>query len=673
MKRLIAIVVVVFAVAVAMAGARPKKVKLSETVQYVGEAVKGVPTGEGTIYVNDRPSREPTVRGDVVTGTFDDNVITGAEVVFSSGWRFSGRVVYKAETLSKKPLQTVFQYDLSGTLTSPDLRKHFEVEHLIIKRQTDGEEGSLATESMCFDAKRKTLEGELADYVVNITVKEDLWTSTEGIRLAPAVFFKGKEVAVRPSGEGTLTIFASDDQTGAKTFDKLTGKFADGAVQGAAIEFSSGWKFSGEANYSVEVLYSDPYEVTVTYKLTGDLFDPSGKKITELRSTPVTRTVAPGSIYLKPFENYFSVVPDAATLKKYEAYIDDSGAFYPMTLTVEETRDGSWRTSTSYPSEVPVIWFKGGSTVKEYPDGFAVHNPVSDLEVRSGALVEFRREASPGAYICLSEPMQGIEYRTDSTSYIGSFEVAGVGLGRPVGGKEKALGEAFGTFTLLDEIPLMYIDGIVTHVGDTLAVWSSGVNGMWNENIPEERNNPFVGRWRERETNDSQNSLTRWSEVDFASDGTFSMEVSFRGEGSDWEDIRSTGAEVIIMTILKGTYDWNGKMMSRSFDEGEHTFDVVVEFSDDCTLSNEEREALGREMQEGVGLLAPSLEPLLGVYTASALKQIVLQNELALWLGLPGGVIEEYDRVLSPEQLADLRERREERRDCLRNSEEYMD
>ena len=669
MKRLIAIVVVVFAVAVAMAGARPKKVKLSETVQYVGEAVKGVPTGEGTIYVNDRPSKEPTVRGDVITGTFDGNEITDAEVVFSSGWRFAGRVVYSAETVTKKPLQTLFEYDLTGTLISPDLRKRFEVTHLIIKRQTDGEDGSLATESMRFNAGRKTLEGDIAEYVVNITVREDYWTSTESLRLGPAVYFKGKDISVMPSGEGMMTVFASDDQTDKKVLETVSGKFSDDKVTGATIAFSSGWKFTGNVVYSVEEAESNPYKVELSYELDGDLFDASDKKITELRSLKVNRTIAPGAIHLKPFENYDSVVPAESTLEKYKTYVKGTDAFYPIIITVEELRDGKWRASTSYPSEVPVIYYRSGHVVKEYGDGFAAQYPGGDvLEIRSSTLVELRK-VFPEAGVCLDGNYPNIAY-PDTTAYFGSFAIAGVGRGRPVGGYEEAIGRAMDPDTFLDEVELMYIDGLLKHGADTLETWVAGVNAAWEENIPAERRNPFEGKWRETVTQDSKNSLCRWSEIEFAADGTFRMEVFFKGEGSDWDDIRSTGADVIISTVLTGKYQWNGRMMSRAFDEKAPAFEVKVEYSQDCALSDEEKADLEKEMAEGVEQIGPSLEPLLAVYAGNPLRQIVQQNELTFALGLPGVDTETYLRVLPEEQLSELRERREERRNDYREARE---
>ena len=148
------------------------------------------------------------------------------------------------------------------------------------------------------------------------------------------------------------------------------------------------------------------------------------------------------------------------------------------------------------------------------------------------------------------------------------------------------------------------------------------------------------------------------------------MEVFFKGEGSDWDDIRSTGADVIISTVLTGKYQWNGRMMSRVFDEKAPAFEVKVEYSQDCALSDEEKADLEKEMAEGVEQIGPSLEPLLAVYAGNPLRQIVQQNELTFALGLPGVDTETYLRVLPEEQLSELRERREERRNDYREARE---
>ena len=110
---------------------------LGVTTLFEGNVVNGTPMGAGIMRVMDAKKIKKALYRDFIKGNFDGTTITDAEVVFSSSWRFTGKVVFTIE--SNGETGDVVTYELKkGVLQSPNMEIGVSEEDSIkIVRKTD--------------------------------------------------------------------------------------------------------------------------------------------------------------------------------------------------------------------------------------------------------------------------------------------------------------------------------------------------------------------------------------------------------------------------------------------------------------------------------------------------------------------------------------------------------
>ena len=110
---------------------------LGVTTIFEGNVVNGTPMGTGIMRVMDAKKIKKALYRDFIKGNFDGTTITDAEVVFSSSWRFTGKVVFTIE--SNGETGDVVTYELKkGVLQSPNMEIGVSEEDSIkIVRKTD--------------------------------------------------------------------------------------------------------------------------------------------------------------------------------------------------------------------------------------------------------------------------------------------------------------------------------------------------------------------------------------------------------------------------------------------------------------------------------------------------------------------------------------------------------
>ena len=430
----------------------------------------------------DRPSKEPVIRQDVVTGTFNGNEVTSAEIVFSSKWRFKGQLSFDATTISQKPIHTAITYDLTGSLSNPDESVVLEVKHLILKRTTSGENGSLETESFCFEAGRRTQDGRIINYKVFLSVDDDEWTTMIRRRIAPAVFFEGGEVSADVSGNGTLYVLASDDLREPVVYDKITGCFCGNEVHDARIDFASGCQFQGDVRYNIREMKDNPYSLDITYTLTGRLWDNKQVDLS-FEEDQLTMSVKAGSIKLQPFTFDSHLWVPGQVVERYSAYIDNGSAAYCNVIyMLEQVTDGHWELSVKTATDNPEYIYPYGYRVTELKDGFSIQYPTTDyLEILNSRVVKIIK-SFPEGIVHLDESISHIYYN-DGGLFEGTFSINGIQSNTIVDSNVSDLATIMNPDTFLDECVLMYRDGIYTFPDGKTEKWENGITDYQQNKI----------------------------------------------------------------------------------------------------------------------------------------------------------------------------------------------
>ena len=110
---------------------------LGVTTIFEGNVVNGNPMGNGVMIVMDAKKIKHALFQDVIKGNFNGTTVTDAEVVFSSSWKFTGKVVFSIE--SNGSAGDVVTYELKkGILQCPNMEKVVsEEDSMKIVRKTD--------------------------------------------------------------------------------------------------------------------------------------------------------------------------------------------------------------------------------------------------------------------------------------------------------------------------------------------------------------------------------------------------------------------------------------------------------------------------------------------------------------------------------------------------------
>lgn len=466
--------------------ARETKIRLSQTVLYVGESEKKIPEGLGTLYVMDKPSKTPVLRQDVITGTFNGNTISSAKVNFSSGWHFEGNLTFSVVTVSKKPLQESFTYDMTGTLIPPDGKGSYYVNNLHLSRLTTEEAEALKSNSMHFKAMRKSVDGNDVEYDVELSVDKDSWKAISKRRLAPAVFFEGEKVSATPAGHGKLSVLASDNMLETTVFDTILGDFSGNEVKNASVTFSSGWQFSGSMNYEIRQTWPEPYALEIEYVLFGKLVSPyvknHGKNELTLNGDTLLMTVKKGMISLTPYSWEQSVPVSYDKVSKYEKLVQGETVVSSFFFTLEPQEGGKWVITRRMSSEFPEYHFSSGYVITEYDDGFSVQYPTADyLEVKKSR-VESIIKAFPDCVVCISEKDSKIMW-TNGDVFEGSFKINGIGYGTNIEEYESEIVSVMDPDLFIDEIPLQYLEGIYTYSNGKSERWANGITDYQQNKI----------------------------------------------------------------------------------------------------------------------------------------------------------------------------------------------
>ena len=88
---------------------------LGVTTLFEGNVVNGNPMGNGVMTVMDAKKIKHALFQDVIKGNFNGTTVTDAEVVFSSSWKFTGKVVFTIE--SNGETGDVVTYELKNFVT----------------------------------------------------------------------------------------------------------------------------------------------------------------------------------------------------------------------------------------------------------------------------------------------------------------------------------------------------------------------------------------------------------------------------------------------------------------------------------------------------------------------------------------------------------------------------
>ena len=447
--------------------------KLSETVLYIGEAAKKIPSGQGTLYVMDRPSKDPVLRQDVITGIFDGNSVSNAEVTFSSGWKFSGSLKYLASQQSKKPLVTTFSYVLTGDITSADGTMCMRVDNLSLGRQTNGDMGSLdLVLDKNFEAKLKDRKGEWVDYLVTVDANNDKWKSKAVLKVAPAVYFTGGEIASEPLGKGILTVMDSDNCEGA-VFDKIMGYFMGNQVVNATVTFSSGWRFEGGLSYDIKEKWADPYSLEILYTLDGVIYNEKGKQAMTAEKDVFKRIVKESSISLEEFSWNQDIQSSVTDFDKYKDYINENNSALSPAEFVLKDDNNVWSLKVYRASQYPEYHFPSGTVLTVFDDGFALQYPNADyLEIRNSRVKSILK-SFPEAILHFGDDDSKIIY-TNGDVFEGRYVINDIERDTWVSNNKEKLLELMNPDVYLDEVTLMYINGTFTYVNGKTENWNNG-------------------------------------------------------------------------------------------------------------------------------------------------------------------------------------------------------
>lgn len=452
--------------------AKDIKLKISETTFYFGEAKKKVPMGMGTLYVMDRPSKEPVLRQDIITGVFNGNHVSSAEVIFSSGWQFKGELTYKTETISKKPLQSVFYYYLTGNITDPTGIHHYPVENLEMARTTTGKSGSLVTESMVFASEHN---------VIRLIIQDDIWKATPYVRIAPAIYYQGENNTGIPSGKGIMFLLDSDNLLSGHYYDKVSGDFSGNHIANANYAFSSGWHFNGSLTYDFETIKADPYSVNLTYTLEGELSDPNGEKDI-VTGGKLKRVLMPGDIRLIPFTWEQNIQVSNDRISEYEDFVDYTFVYSPTMCEIKENTDKTWTASYEPATDNLEFHYSTGHIIAEYEDGFSIQYPNSDFfEIRNNQITGLLK-SFPGSIMHMSEDQSNIFY-FDGGRYIGTFMVEQIMCHSNYSQRKTNLQRLMRPDLFLDEVTLMYVDGVYTYSNGKTESWKNGITDYQQNEI----------------------------------------------------------------------------------------------------------------------------------------------------------------------------------------------
>ena len=110
---------------------------LGTSTIFQGNVVNGNPMGNGVMIVMDAKKIKHALIQDVIKGNFNGTTVADAEVVFSSSWKFTGKVVFSIE--SNGSAGDVVTYELkNGILQCPNMEKVVsEEDSMKIVRKTD--------------------------------------------------------------------------------------------------------------------------------------------------------------------------------------------------------------------------------------------------------------------------------------------------------------------------------------------------------------------------------------------------------------------------------------------------------------------------------------------------------------------------------------------------------
>ena len=457
--------------------AKDTKVRIAENILYVGAADKKIPAGPGTLYIMDRPSKEPVSHQDVVTGVFNGSNVSSASVVFSSGWKFKGSLSYSVEMFSKKPFLSSFKYYLTGVISDPKDTFSYNVENLMIERKTEGDQGSLDSESKVFSS---------SPYVIRLIINQDSWTATPFIKLAPAVYYEGEQTLGSPSGRGSISLLNSDDILTGDVLEKVTGTFSGNTINNAIVIFSSGWRFNGLMSYEFVTNDSIPYSTETTFTLNGYLTDTVDETIS-MNNDRIKMVLTPNQIHLLPYSWEQNINVPYDKLSKYENFVKYDIVTTPVIYELKENgTNKQWEISQRSATEHPEFYYASGHVITEYSEGFSLQYPNTNFfEVKNGKVSAILK-TFPGCTIHLDENQSTIYY-SDGGRYIGTFSINNIQCHSDYTSLSTRIQELMNPNLFIDEVPLMYIDGVYTY--------PNGKNENWQQGITDYQQNEINGNY----------------------------------------------------------------------------------------------------------------------------------------------------------------------------------
>lgn len=454
--------------------AKDVKISLSETLLYVGQANKNIPSGQGTLYVLKQPDKNNLDGSDVVSGLFDGNRVVSAEMRLSNGWHFQGDLTYSVKTGSERYFYAEVLYNMTGKLISDDGNNVYYVEDLDIKRYTDTEH--LYSMDTVFLCKRDAVSGGQVTQVASLINYEEDWHINSYLVLNPNLVFCGGEVDKVPHGQGKMMFGPSN------SIDTIYGNFDNMSVKDARIAFDSGWSFAGDMKYRPIKLPDNSYGMK--YLLNGvlTLKDEATRQERkwDVQDLSIERSISNNWIELKDFiikETRIGKVSNPLYVRIASA----ERAKEVINYRVVQSRWKSW----DIIREGKEIIFENGYTVKEDGKGSVIiSNPNGDL-------LSLDRDKLTGMIKTFPEGVfqSNKIYYNNGDTYEGEYSINELRVGRSInsGGLYDRMAELMRTDAFLAEIPIMYINGVHTY--------SNGKSDKWKDGITDYQQNKINGNY----------------------------------------------------------------------------------------------------------------------------------------------------------------------------------
>ncbi len=176
--------------------AKDTEIRIAETVLYVGEVSNNTPSGRGTLYVMDRPSKDSS-RQDVITGVFNGNEVHDARITFSSGCLFEGHVIYDI----KKPRSedTSYSLEITYTLTGRLWDEREPEEYIYEHSKPLKLDITLSGEQLTREIKSYQIRLVPFSFDVNQWVNDRIWVSNNAAYVGESPVFHSVTYTLRES------------------------------------------------------------------------------------------------------------------------------------------------------------------------------------------------------------------------------------------------------------------------------------------------------------------------------------------------------------------------------------------------------------------------------------------------------------------------------------------